>query len=73
MGFLAWLRKEMQEIKPDVYLVGEAWRDAGSIVRYYESGIDSFFNFAFAQTEGVLVKAVRGGQGQALAEKIALW
>lgn len=73
VGFLAWLRKEMQEIKPDVYLVGEAWRDAGSIVRYYESGIDSFFNFPFAQAEGVLVKAVRGGQGQALAEKIAGW
>lgn len=49
-----------KEIKPDCYLVGEAWTSLGDIAAYYESGIDSFFLFPVAQAEGYVVKSILG-------------
>lgn len=63
----------MEKYKEDVYIVGEAWTDAASIKRYYESGIDSFFNFPFSDTDGIIVNAIREGNGETFAEKLQLW
>lgn len=73
IAFLQWLMENLREIKPDVYVVGEVWKDAGTIGQYYESGISSLFNFPFAGPEGAIVKAIREGKGATLAKRIADW
>jgi alpha-amylase len=42
--FWVWFRKEMEAIKPDVYLVGEVWSSA-DVVAPYLKGLPSLFNF----------------------------
>lgn len=60
IAFLAWLTDTVKEQKPDAYLVGEAWLDLADYAQYYESGIDSVFNFAFADKDGVISKVLNG-------------
>lgn len=60
IAFLAWLTETVKEQKPDAYLVGEAWLDLADYAQYYESGIDSVFNFAFADKDGVISKVLNG-------------
>lgn len=50
--FLKWFYTMAQKYNPDVYMVGEDWDDAGNIYDMYESGIDSLFNFKFANSGG---------------------
>ena len=50
--FLNWFYTMAQKYNPDVYMVGEDWDDAGNIYDMYESGIDSLFNFKFANSGG---------------------
>lgn len=50
--FLNWFYTMAQTYNPDVYMVGEDWDDAGNIYDMYESGIDSLFNFKFANSGG---------------------
>jgi len=68
----AFLRR-LKERFPEAYFVGEVWSDAAVISRYYESGIDSLFNYPLATQDGSLIKAIRNGNGSAFAEKIAAW
>lgn len=42
--FWVWFKKEMERIKPDVYLVGEVWSSA-EVVGPYLKGLPSLFNF----------------------------
>ncbi len=42
--FWIWFRKEMQAIKPDVYLVGEVWSKAEEVAPYL-NGLPALFNF----------------------------
>lgn len=68
---LSWFSDMVKGKKEDAYLVGEAWTDISTYEKYYESGIDSLFNFAFADSEGIIAKAVKGsspasGYGKAL-------
>lgn len=42
---LKWLYDYAKSIKEDVYMVGECWTDFNVMVNYYQSGVDSFFNF----------------------------
>ena len=71
--FLKEFYEAMKEYKDDVYMVGEAWTNAGSIEEYYESGIDSFFNFPYAQATGNIVNAVRMGIGRKFSEDLEIW
>ena len=73
VAFLSWLRQEAEAIKPDVYIVAEAWKPEGTILGMYQSGIDSFFNFAFSGATGILVESMRSQKGQSLARKVADW
>ena len=65
IDFLAWLNKAVKAQNPDAYLVGEAWADPDTYAQYYQSGIDSLFDFAFAGPEGYITQAARGSKGAA--------
>ena len=52
--FLHFLTETCRSINPDAYLVGEAWTDRNSIAELYKSGLDSLFDFPFADSEGVI-------------------
>ena len=60
IGFLAWFNDVVKSIRPDAYLVGEAWENEDVYARYYESGIDSMFDFAFSGSEGRIAQTVQG-------------
>ena len=52
--------KNVKDIKPDAYIVGEAWANSATYSKFYESGIDSLFDFDFADSEGLVAKCARG-------------
>ncbi|MDD6395861.1 MAG: alpha-amylase family glycosyl hydrolase [Firmicutes bacterium] len=58
---------------PNFYTVGEAWTSSLVISKYYQSGMDSFFNFPYANTGGYLPTAVKNLQGAELANRIQTW
>ncbi|MDE7433410.1 MAG: alpha-amylase [Lachnospiraceae bacterium] len=62
--FLNWFQESVKAQKADAYLVGEAWLDINSYAQYYESGIDSLFNFAFADKDGIISKVVNGSSAE---------
>lgn len=57
----------------DCWVVGEAWTSDSDILTYYQSGIDSLFNFPAADSNGRLVKAALNANGSALATAFADW
>lgn len=57
---LRWFTDVVKSQKEDAYLVGEAWLNINEYAKYYESGMDSLFNFAFAGAEGVIAKSING-------------
>jgi len=59
--------------KEDAYVVGEAWADSGTITNYYESGIDSFFNFPCSDSNGLLVNTIRNKNGADFAKRVEEW
>ena len=58
--FLKYLTDTCKAIKPDCYLVGEAWTDSSSIAKLYTSGIDSLFDFPFADAGGIISSTMNG-------------
>lgn len=60
IDFLTWLTDVVKGQKEDAYLVGEAWVNINDYSKYYASGMDSLFNFAFAGAEGVIAKVMNG-------------
>ncbi|MCM1268853.1 MAG: alpha-amylase family glycosyl hydrolase [Bacteroidales bacterium] len=71
IDFLSWLTETVKSQKADAYLVGEAWLDQADYAKYYESGIDSIFDFAFADKDGIISKALNGGSAAKYGETIA--
>lgn len=59
-----------KERNPDAYLVAEVWTSLGEFADYYESGIDSIFNFEFAQQSGIIAKTIasKSSTGRKLLE-----
>lgn len=57
---LKWLNDTVKEIKADAYIVGEAWTTTAEYGAYYESGVDSFFDFEFSGSDGVIAKILKG-------------
>ncbi len=58
IAFLRWLNEVTEAQKPGCYLVGEAWENQSVYAEYYQSGIDSLFDFNFAGAEGVISSVV---------------
>ncbi|WP_310602214.1 alpha-amylase family glycosyl hydrolase [Anaerosporobacter sp.] len=52
---LKWVTDYVKGLNPDNYLVAEVWDSFGTMSQYYASGIDSLFNFPFAQEQGKIV------------------
>lgn len=57
---LTWFNTMVKEISPDAYLVGEAWTSQTDYAKYYASGIDSLFDFSFADSSGNIYKLASG-------------
>ena len=57
---LKWFNDMVKAQKEDAYIVGEVWMDSTIYTQYYASGIDSFFDFDFADKDGVIAKTVNG-------------
>lgn len=55
---LTWVNDYVKAADPDAYMVGEAWEGLGTYAQYYASGIDSFFDFEFADYSGVITKTL---------------
>ena len=70
--FLSFLNEKAKAIKPDCYIVGEAWLTNNKAVReYYSSGIDSFFCFPLAMGTGKIadtLKDIRSNPGVMLGD-----
>lgn len=70
---LTWFNDYVKLVNPDAYIVCECWMDRASYAQYYASGVDSMFDFEFADKSGLIANVVNGRQkassyGQALAE-----
>lgn len=65
--FLSWLETTVKKYKEDAFIVGEVWADTSTILKHYESGVDSFFNFSGSGTSGKIVSTIRSKNGSALA------
>jgi alpha-amylase len=63
IAFLTWLNDTVKEMKDDAYLVGEAWTKQEEYASYYQSGIDSFFDFAFADQNGIIAQTLKNSYG----------
>jgi len=61
--FMTWFYNMAKGYKDDVYMVGEDWTETGDIYDMYESGIDSLFNFKFANTGGEYLTAASSVEG----------
>lgn len=57
---LSWFNDVVKEKYPDAYLVAEVFSDMAVYEKYYESGIDSLFDFDFANKDGIIAKVVKG-------------
>lgn len=71
IDFLRWLTNVVKSQKEDAYLVGEAWVNISSYAQYYESGIDSLFDFSFAGAEGVIAKVMNGSSAERYGTAVA--
>lgn len=69
--FLAWLQETAAAIKPEVYLVGEAWDGFGALQQYYESGISSFFAFPFGTADGKIAQVLRNAGNESIVSTYA--
>lgn len=58
---------------PEFYTVGEAWTSSLVIKQYYNSGIDSLFNFPYANTNGYIPSTVKKQKGDSFAKKLQNW
>ena len=61
--FMTWYNDTVKEMKQDFYIVAEAWTGQDIYSTYYESGFNSFFDFAFAGQDGVIAKTANGTYG----------
>lgn len=51
---------KVKTMNPDTYLVGECWKTYDQYSKFYESGIDSVFDFAFADYDGYIANVLNG-------------
>lgn len=58
--FLTFVQSVAKSCNPDAYLVGECWANSSTYSKYYASGVDSFFDFDFADGSGIIADVTRG-------------
>lgn len=57
---LRWFADYVHGKDPENYLVCECWTDQNTYAKYYESGVDSMFDFAFADKSGIIANVMNG-------------
>lgn len=57
---LSWFADYVHGKDPENYLVCECWTDQNTYAKYYESGVDSMFDFAFADKSGIIANVMNG-------------
>lgn len=65
---LTWFSDYVKGIDPDCYLVAEVWENYYTYKKYYASGIDSVFNFEFAQQTGNYFNALNPNNNYTAAD-----
>lgn len=75
---LSWFNAYVKSVNQDAYLVCECWTDQTTYAQYYASGVDSMFDFSFADSDGVIAGVLNGSRkatayGKAMAEEQALY
>ncbi len=55
---LTWLNRFIKEKNSQYYMVAEVWTNFSTFAKYYSSGIDSVFNFAFAAENGKIANTI---------------
>lgn len=58
ISVLKWFSKYVKSDNKENYLVAEVWEGASTYTEYYKSGIDSTFDFAFGNSDGLIVKTL---------------
>lgn len=61
---LSWFNQMVKEKKEDAYIVGEAWLDLPTYAQYYASGMDSCFDFDFADSTGLIANTIKRSSGK---------
>ncbi len=56
---LSWFNDMVKSKKDDAYIVAEVWTGLDTYAQYYASGIDSCFDFAFGDGDGVIPNVVK--------------
>lgn len=67
---LKWFCDYVYSVNPDLYIVAEVWDASNTIAKFYESGIDSLFNFPLADKGGLVIKNVLGAGNGSCGTKI---
>lgn len=75
---LSWFNGYVKSVASDAYLVCECWTDQTTYAQYYASGVDSMFDFGFADSDGVIAGVLNGSRkatayGKGMAEEQALY
>jgi len=73
IAFLDWFSEMAIEEKENAYIVGEAWSNQLTILNYYRSSIDSYFNFPFAENGGFIKQLISRKDGVNLSKQIEKW
>ncbi len=58
IDFWNWYMEELEQINPEIYVVGECWSGETEILQYCQAL--NCFNFAMSQAEGVAATAAKG-------------
>lgn len=58
---LRWITDYVKSQSEDNYIVSEVWQSFDSYSKYYDSGADSCFDFAFAGPDGKIAKVIKQG------------
>ena len=70
---LKWLYDYAKTVKSDVYMVGECWKESSTIKQFYESGVDSFFNFTMQGATGEINTDVGKHNAYKFVDYIQSW
>ena len=67
---LSWFHSMVKEKKEDAYIVAEVWTDQNTYAKYYESGIDSCFDFSFADSTGTITSVLKNGSASSYGKAL---
>lgn len=67
---LSWFNSMVKEKKEDAYIVAEVWADQNTYAKYYESGIDSCFDFSFADSTGTIAAVLKNGSASSYGKAL---